>query len=90
MRPEIPGTLTFPVIKRHLADVLIVSDDEILQAVAFCLQRLKLVVEPTGAVPLAALMAGRLPPQYQNVGIILSGGNLDPSLLARLPLALTP
>ncbi|MBC8076410.1 MAG: pyridoxal-phosphate dependent enzyme [Chloroflexales bacterium] len=86
MRPQTPGALTFPINQRHLADVLIVSDDEILQAAAFCLQRLKLVVEPTGAVPLAAVLNSRLPANARRVGVILSGGNIDPSVLARLPL----
>lgn len=86
MRPVTPGALTFPINQRHLADVLLVSDDEILQAVAFCLQRLKLVVEPTGAVPLAAMLQGRLPESARRVGVILSGGNIDPPVLARLPL----
>jgi threonine dehydratase len=86
MRPVTPGAITFPINQRHLADVLLVSDDEILEAAAFCLQRLKLVVEPTGAVPLAAVLQGRLPASARRVGVILSGGNIDPPVLARLPL----
>jgi threonine dehydratase len=86
MRPVTPGAITFPINQRHLADVLLVSDDEILQAAAFCIQRLKLVVEPTGAVPLAALINGRLPDSARRVGVIISGGNIDPPVLARLPL----
>jgi threonine dehydratase len=80
-----PGALTFPILKRHLTDVLLVSDAEIEGAVRFLLLRAKLLVEPTGAVAVAALLAGKLPlPAGARVGIVLSGGNIDPDLLARL------
>jgi threonine dehydratase len=84
MRPQTPGALTFPIMQQHLADVLIVSDEEIMEAVRFCLLRLKLVVEPTGAVPLAAVLAGRLPGAFRRIGVILSGGNIDPQVLVRV------
>src|SRR6266542_281004 len=78
-----PGALTFPINKRNLTDVLLVSDQEIEEAVRFLLLRCKLLVEPTGAVPAAAVLAGRLPmPKGSRVGIVLSGGNIDPALLA--------
>jgi threonine dehydratase len=79
-----PGALTFPVVQRYVEDVVLVSDAEILEAVRFALLRLKLVIEPSGAVPLAALLAGRLPPKFRRVGAIISGGNIDPSVLASL------
>ncbi len=79
-----PGALTFPLVQQHVADVLLVSDDEILDAVRFALLRLKLVLEPSGAVTLAAVLSGRLPERARRVGVILSGGNIDPPLLARL------
>ncbi len=63
--------------------MVLVSDQEILQAVAFCILRLKLVVEPTGAVPLAALLTGRIPNDAQRVGVIISGGNIDPPVLVQ-------
>jgi threonine dehydratase len=84
LRVAKPGALTFPVVQRHVEDILIVSDDEILEAVRFALLRLKLVVEPSGAVTLAALLSGRLPPDIGRVGAIISGGNIDPPVLARL------
>jgi len=63
--------------------VLLVSDAEIAEAVRFLLLRGKLLVEPTGAVPAAALLAGRLPmSRGSRVGVVLSGGNIDPALLA--------
>jgi threonine dehydratase len=72
------------VVQRHVEDILIVTDDEILDAVRFALLRLKLVVEPSGAAILAALLAGRLPHDIGRVGAIISGGNIDPPVLARL------
>ena len=59
-----------------------VSDDEVKQAMRFMLLRLKLLVEPTGAVPVALLLSGRLDLRGQRVGVIISGGNADPALLA--------
>ena len=84
LRVVTPGALTFPVVQRHVADILTVTDDEIREALRFALLRLKLVIEPSGAVPLAALLAGRVPAQYRRVGIIISGGNIDPPVLASL------
>jgi threo-3-hydroxy-L-aspartate ammonia-lyase len=84
LRITLPGTLTFPVVQRHVAAIVTVTDDEILEAVRFALLRLKLVIEPSGAVPLAAVLAGRLPAGAQRVGLIISGGNIDPALLGRL------
>ncbi len=80
-----PGALTFPINKRNLDDVLLVSDKEIEEAVRFLLLRCKILVEPTGAVPAAAVLAGRLPmPKDSRVGIVLSGGNIDPALLVEI------
>ncbi|HET7876666.1 MAG TPA: threonine/serine dehydratase [Methylomirabilota bacterium] len=80
-----PGALTFPILKRNLTDVLLVSDAQIAEAVRFLLLRGKILVEPTGAVPVAALLAGKLPmPRGSRVGVVLSGGNVDPALLAEL------
>jgi threonine dehydratase len=80
-----PGVLTFPILQRNLTDVLLVSDEEIEAAVRFLLFRCKLLVEPTGAVPVAALLAGKLPlPPGARVGAVLSGGNVDPLTLARI------
>ncbi len=84
LRVVAPGALTFPVIQRHVEDILVVDDGEILEALRFALLRVKLVFEPSGAVPLAAALAGRLPPDVRRVGLIVSGGNIDPSLLASL------
>jgi len=84
IRTTAPGVLTFPIMQRHVEQVLVVSDAATLDALRLLLLRLKLVVEPTGAVPLAAVLGGLLPPECRRVGVILSGGNLDPSLLTAL------
>ena len=84
MRTQQPGALTFPIVQRLAHGVMTVSDDEVKDAVRFLLLRLKLLVEPTGAVPAALLFSGRLDLRGQRVGIILSGGNADPGLLAQI------
>jgi threonine dehydratase len=76
------GELTFEVVRHHVEDVVLVSDDEIREAMAFVLERTKLLVEPAGAAGVAALLAGRIPLADGPVVAILSGGNVD---LDRLP-----
>lgn len=84
LRTQAPGALTFPIIQQHVADILTVSDDEIRTALRFTLLRLKTVIEPSGVVGIAAALSGKLPPKLRRVGIIISGGNIDPALLAGL------
>jgi threonine dehydratase len=80
-----PGALTFPILQRNLTDVLLVSDKAIEEAVRFLLFRAKLLVEPTGAVPVAALLAGKAAlPRGARIGIVLSGGNVDPHMLGSI------
>jgi threonine dehydratase len=79
-----PGRLTWPVIDALVDDVVTVSDAEILDAMRFLLERMKLVVEPSGASALAALLAGRVGARGRRVGVILSGGNVDLARLYRL------
>jgi threo-3-hydroxy-L-aspartate ammonia-lyase len=82
IRPTTPGALTFPILKANLTDVLLVSDAEVRDTVRFLAQRARIVVEPTGAVPAAAVLFGRLPlAPGARVGVVLSGGNIDPDLL---------
>jgi threonine dehydratase len=78
-----PGAITFAVNQPRLAGGLAVSDDEVLAAMAFAFAHLKLVVEPGGAVCLAALLAGRFRAEGRVVGAVLSGGNVDPAVFAR-------
>jgi threonine dehydratase len=79
-----PGTLTFPINRDRLGSGLAVSDAEASAAVAFAFHELKLVVEPGGAVALAALLAGRYPLSGKPVAVVLSGGNIDPAMLAEI------
>jgi threo-3-hydroxy-L-aspartate ammonia-lyase len=78
------GTLTWPIIQREVDDVVLVSEDELKEAMRFLLLRLKLVVEPTGAVAAAAALSGKLRRFGQRAGIILSGGNVEPEVLVRV------
>ena len=78
-----PGVLTWP-INRRLAGAVAVSDAEVAEAVRFAFRHLKLVVEPGGAVSLAALLAGKVESAGLTTGLILSGGNLDPGLYAEI------
>src|SRR3979411_845974 len=84
MRTQQPGALTFPIVQRLGERVMTVSDADVLEAMRFLLLRMKLLVEPTGAVPVALLLSGRLDLRGQRVGVILSGGNADPALLAEI------
>lgn len=79
LRVRRPGELTFPVLLKNVARIEVVSDDEILDAMAFALVRLHLVIEPSGAAALAAaLRTGK-----GRCGVVLSGGNADPPMIAR-------
>jgi threonine dehydratase len=80
----IPGEITFAINRRLLTQGITASDAEVGTAVAFAFRELKLVVEPGGAVGLAALLAGRIDARGKNVVIVLSGGNVDADLYARL------
>jgi threonine dehydratase len=84
MRTQQPGALTFPIVQRLAHAVQTVSDDEVRQAVRYMLLRQKLLVEPTGAVPIALVLSGRLDLGGTNVGVIVSGGNADAQLIAEL------
>lgn len=79
-----PGALTFPIEQAHVSGVLLVNDAEIKAAVRFLLFRMKLLVEPTGAICVAALMSGKLDVRGAKVGLTLSGGNVDPDALAAI------
>ena len=79
-----PGELTFEINRRLLAGVLTVSDDEVRSAIRFAFRNLKLVVEPGGAVALAAVLSGRLRTAGKTTVIVLSGGNIDTELFAEI------
>jgi threo-3-hydroxy-L-aspartate ammonia-lyase len=80
----IPGELTFSINRRLLDEVVLVSDDEIRDALRFAFERLRIVLEPSGATGLAALLTGRVTPLPRRIGVILSGGNIDTVRFAEL------
>lgn len=83
LAPE-PGELTFAINRRLLAGGLVVSDAEVRRAMALAFSELKVVVEPGGAVALGAVLAGRIDCRGKTVAVVLSGGNVDPDLYARV------
>ncbi len=84
LRVQIPGRLTFPIVQQLAEDVLTVSDEEIVDTLRFILFRMKLLVETSGVAAAAAVMFQKLPADVKRVGVVLSGGNIDPELLAQL------
>lgn len=84
LRVQIPGKLTFPIVQQTADDVLTVSDEEIIETLRFMLFRMKLLVETSGVTAAAAVMFRKLPADVKRVGVILSGGNIDPDLLQTL------
>jgi threonine dehydratase len=85
VRTTEPGEKTFPVLQKNIDGILLVSDDEIVAAVRYLAFRTRVVVEPTGAVGAAAVLARKVPVDPgARVGVVLSGGNIDPDLLGTI------
>jgi threonine dehydratase len=84
LRTPSPGEVPFPIVQALVEEVLLVSEDEIKAAVRFLLSRLKLLTEPSGAVPAAILLQKKTPAGIRKAGIILSGGNVDFDVLAEI------
>ncbi len=84
LRVQIPGKLTFPIVQQLAEGVLTVTDDEIVATMKFMLFRMKMLVETSGATAAAAVMFHKLPADVKRVGVVLSGGNIDPELLREL------
>ncbi|MDQ2860019.1 MAG: threonine/serine dehydratase [Pseudomonadota bacterium] len=84
LESPMPGEITFPILQANLAGVLTVSDAEVASAMRYAFTTLKLVVEPGGAVALAALLSGKIVLAGRTAAIVLSGGNVDPELFARV------
>ena len=83
--PTAPGEITFTIMQQHLESIVLVSDEQMIEAVRFLLTRMKILVEPSGAAPAAALMSGAVPGVTgRKVGVVLSGGNIDPLRLAEI------
>jgi threonine dehydratase len=79
---QAPGELTWPIVRRLATGILTVSDDDIRRAMRFAFDRLKLVLEPSGASALAALLSKKIDARGARTGIILSGGNVDAATFA--------
>jgi threonine dehydratase len=79
-----PGELTFPIVRRLCAGILTVTDDELRGAMRFAFERLKLVMEPSGASALAALLGGKIDASGRRVGVVVSGGNVDAARYAEI------
>jgi len=77
-----PGELTFAINRTTLAGGLVVTDDEVAYAMAMAFTHLKLVVEPGGAVALAAVLSGKLDARDRTLVVVCSGGNVDPAVFA--------
>jgi len=84
MQVTSPGEITFRIMQRHLAGILLVSEEEIKAALRLVLERMKMLIEPTSAVPVAAALKNELGWRNQRIGIIISGGNVDMEKLALL------
>lgn len=79
----IPGKITWPINSKSLTDVFDVSDADCLYAMKLAKQYLDVTLEPGGAAAMAAVVTGRLPKGYERIAVILSGGNVDPEIMAR-------
>ena len=85
IRLTTPGALTFPILRRNLTAIALVSDAEVVETVRFLALRVRIVTEPTGAVSAAAVLKGKLPVvRGARVGVVLSGGNIDPAMLVEI------
>jgi threonine dehydratase len=77
LRAPAPGKLTFPIIQKLVEQIVLVTEDEIRATVRFLLERMKILVEPSGAVAPAAVLFGKLPAGIRTAGVVISGGNTD-------------
>jgi threonine dehydratase len=84
MQVTSPGEITFEIMREHLAGVLLVSEEEIKNAVRLVLERMKILIEPTGAVPVAAALKNERGWHGKRIGIVVSGGNVDVGKLAKI------
>lgn len=84
MRTQQPGELTYPVLRKYVQEILLVSDAQVIETLKFMLFRMKILAEPTGAVAPTAVLNKMVGPSGSKVGVIISGGNMDADLLAQL------
>ncbi len=84
LRAQKPGAVTFPIVERLVDDIVLVSDNEMREAMRFLLTRMKLLAEPSGATAPAAVFCGKIAAKGRRVGIVVSGGNVDLDLIRTL------
>lgn len=84
LQTQQPGELTFPIVRDYTRGIVTVSDDELRDAMRFAFERLKIVIEPSGAAALAAVMTGKIDARGKNTGVVISGGNVDTGRFAQL------
>ena len=84
LQTQSPGEITFPIIREHVTGIATVSDEELIEAMRLMFERMKLVVEPSGVAAFAAVLNERFPVRGRRIGIVLSGGNVDPARYAQL------
>ena len=82
LRVQTPGALTFPITSANADEVLTVSDKEIIATMRFMLFRMKLLIEPSGAAAAAAVFTRKIPNDHKRIGVVHSGGNVDPDVLS--------
>jgi len=78
------GKITFALIRKHVDDMLTVTDAELLKSMFFLWERMKIVVEPTGALAAAALLEKKIDAKGKRIGVVLSGGNVDVKAISAL------
>ena len=79
-----PGVITFPMLQANIAGAVAITDAEVAETIRYAFAALKLVVEPGGCVALAAVLTGKVSAAGRTVGVVLSGGNIDPELFSRI------
>ncbi|MBI3208241.1 MAG: pyridoxal-phosphate dependent enzyme [Candidatus Solibacter usitatus] len=84
LRSPQPGAITFPIVRKLVEKIILVTEEEILDAMRFLLFRMKILVEPSGAVSVAGVLSGKLPAEIRSVGVIVSGGNVDMEVVRSL------
>ena len=84
LRTRFVGEHNLPNLRQYVSNILTVTETEIIDALKYLWTRLKLVVEPSSAVPLAAILSGKITPKNQRIGVILSGGNVDLAQISSL------
>lgn len=77
LQTQAPSDLTFGIMREHVREIVTVTDEQLIEAMRFAFERLKLVLEPSGAAGLAAVMSGAIDVRGKSVGIVISGGNID-------------